>query len=108
MIKQIFGVMKKCFKVLAIPQEYDLKTQAQLVCMLTVVHNFMKLHDPDDPLFKDKNIGSELDLEGDDTTTTQATGSQREPLEAKRVMVHRDKIAHVMWKDYWSKKKNHT
>jgi len=100
--------MKKCFKVLAIPQEYNLKTQAQLVCTLAVVHNFMKLHDPDDPLFKDKNIGSELDSEGDDTAATQATGSQREPLEAKRAMVHRDKITHAMWKDYRSKKKNRT
>jgi len=107
-IKQIFGVMKKRFKVLAIPQEYDLKTQAQLVCALAVVHNFMKLHDPDDPLFKDKNIGLESDLEGDDTATTWATGSQREPLEAKRAMAHRDKITHAMWKDYQSKKKNRT
>jgi len=100
--------MKKRFKVLTISQEYNLKTQAQLMCTLAVVYNFMKLHDPDDPLFKDKNIGSELDSEGDDTTATWATGSQREHPEAKRAMACRDKIAHAMWKDYWSKKKNHT
>jgi len=98
--------MKKRFKVLTIPQEYNLKTQAQLVCALAVVHNFMKLQDPDDPLFKDNTIGSES--EADDTATTQPTGSQRESGESKRAMVRREKIALAMWKDYQSNKKNRT
>ena len=99
MIKRIFGVMKKRFKVLTIPQEYDLKTQAQIVCALGAVHNFMKLHDPDDPLFKDKTIGSES--EEDDTMTTQHAVSEAE---GKRATARRERIALTMWKDYKSKK----
>ena len=65
MIEQIFGVMKKQFKILTLPQEYDLDTQAQIMCVLGVVHNFMKINDPDDPLFKDNTL--ELDLDTGDT-----------------------------------------
>ena len=90
--------MKKHFKVLRIPQEYDLETQAQIVCALAVVHNFMKIHDPDDPLFKDKTIGEGSD--GGNTTTPTRVGSRSEQV---RVAARRDAIAHSMWENYHSK-----
>ena len=72
MIERIFGVMKRCFKILTIPQEYDLYTQAQIVCALAVVHNFMKINDPDDPILTET---LEMDLEIDDNVTTQCAGT---------------------------------
>src|ERR1700731_2614135 len=47
-IERIFGVFKKRFKVLVIPQEYNIKTQAKLVSALAVLHNFIRIHDPED------------------------------------------------------------
>ena len=99
MIKQIFGVMKKCFKVLTLPQEYNLETQAQIVCALGVVNNFMKVNDPDDPLFKDSTL--ELDPDMGDTAANRRAGSR----ERARAAARREKIARDMWKDYRYKKR---
>jgi hypothetical protein len=49
------GVLKRCFKVLTAAQEYPLKNQAHLVSALAVVHNFIRIHDPNDiPLAEDE------------------------------------------------------
>lgn len=42
----MFGILKKCFKVVVTPQEYSLEFQAQLVPALAVIHNFICIHDP--------------------------------------------------------------
>ena len=34
--------------MLVIAQEYEVKAQAQIVSALTVLHNFIQTHDPDD------------------------------------------------------------
>jgi hypothetical protein len=90
--------MKKRFKILTIPQEYDLDTQAQIVCALAVVHNFMKTNDPDDPLWTET---LELDSETDDTVTAQRAGTRGE---RARAAAHREAIALAMWEDYQSKR----
>jgi hypothetical protein len=36
-----FGVAKKQFKVLVLAQELDIKTQAQTIFALAVLHNFI-------------------------------------------------------------------
>lgn len=47
-IERMFGVAKRCFKVLVVAQEYSIQTQAQLVGALAVLHNFIRIHDPTD------------------------------------------------------------
>ena len=98
MIERIFGVLKRCFKVLTLPQEYDLDTQAQIVSMLAVVHNFIKIHNPNDPLFKDKTLG--LDSDTDESDMNQYGRMQQDRFSARR-----EKITLDMWKAYWPKKK---
>jgi len=93
--------MKRRFKILTIPQEYDLRTQAQIMCALAVVHNFLKIHDPDDQLFKDKTLGLDTDTDTDDTVANQRDGTQGE---WDRVGVRRETIALRMWEDYQSRK----
>ena len=44
-IEHTFRVLKKCFKVLLLPQAYPLESQACLVSALAVVHNFILIHD---------------------------------------------------------------
>ena len=65
---------------------------------LAVVHNFMKIHDPEDPLFKDKTLGSDSDT--DESDTNQYGGMQQDRFSARR-----EKIALDMWKAYRPKKK---
>ena len=45
-IEHIFGVLKKCFRVLLLAQEYSFATQAQIIPAFVVSHNFIVLHDP--------------------------------------------------------------
>ena len=47
-IKRIFGVVKWCFKVLVITQEYSPKIQSCLVSRLAALHNFIHAYDPSD------------------------------------------------------------
>ena len=89
--------MKRRFKVLTIPQEYDLSIQAWIVSALAVVHNFMKIQDPNDLLFKDRTLGSESDT--DESMTAQGE------VDWDSVSARRDKIAQDMWKDYQSNRK---
>jgi len=40
-VKQIIGIFKKWFRVMVIPQEYNVYTQAQIVAGLAIIHNFI-------------------------------------------------------------------
>lgn len=62
-IEQIFGVMKKRFRVLLLTQEYSFATQAQIIPALAVLHNFISLHDPGETseLELELEIGSDAD-----------------------------------------------
>jgi hypothetical protein len=93
-IERIFGVFKKRFKVLVVPQEYSLYTQAQIVSALAVLHNFIRIYDPDDLLDDTSNNDEdELDIHG--RLQNQVTAEER-----GRAVVRRDEIAKAMWADY--------
>jgi hypothetical protein len=47
-IKRLFGVVKRRFRILVIPPEYDMKTQARLPAALATLHNFICDHDPEE------------------------------------------------------------
>ena len=65
-IERIFGLFKRHFKVLLVAQEYNLKTQAQLIPALAVIHNFIRIHDPGDlPESEDNYEGGNGDGDGD-------------------------------------------
>lgn len=95
MIERIFGVMKKRFRVLLLPQEYPIETQVQLVSALVVVHNFIRLFDPRDKELNEKDIPRES---SDNTMTdTEYMGSADDRGNASR---RREEIAQAMWRDY--------
>ena len=97
MIKHIFGVLKKHFKVLLLAQEYSFATQAQIVSALAALHNFIITHDP-------KEISTispdevETDSDADNAWSIHQASIPRE--ERIRAAVHRDQIALMMWEDY--------
>ncbi|KAF8591228.1 hypothetical protein K439DRAFT_1328173 [Ramaria rubella] len=45
-VEWIFGVLKRCFRVLVHPLEYSLAIQAHVPAALAAVHNYIRLHDP--------------------------------------------------------------
>lgn len=47
-IEHTFGVFKAHYKILDAGPSYPFKVQAQLVAGLSVVHNFIGIHDPSD------------------------------------------------------------
>jgi hypothetical protein len=47
-IEHIFGLFKRRFRILLLAPEYSLRIQAQLIPALTVLHNFIRIHDPSD------------------------------------------------------------
>jgi len=114
-IERIFGVLKRRFKLSTIAPEYPLKTQAMFVVAEGVLHNFIRVHDPDDDTSNLDNTwmeslqmfggsrayaisnGSEMDEEDiqDGELSSEITSEERE-----RAMKHRDDIAKAMWQQY--------
>ncbi len=92
--------MKRRFKILTIPQEYDLDTQARIVCALAVVHNFATINDPDDPLLTE-TLGPDSEIDDTGADTIQRAGTQGERV---RAAARREAIALAMWEDYRSRR----
>ncbi|KIM59451.1 hypothetical protein SCLCIDRAFT_38540, partial [Scleroderma citrinum Foug A] len=47
-IKQIFGVLKCCFRILLLAPEYNIEIQAHIPAALCTIHNFIRIHDGDE------------------------------------------------------------
>jgi hypothetical protein len=95
--------LKKHFKVLVTTPEYSLKTQAQLVLALIVIHNFIRIFDPEDlPEPDDDNNGPNQGTE--ENTGRLQMGVSVE--EKSRATKFRDEIAKKMWQDYQRWKAN--
>ena len=49
-IERIFGVLKRCFRILLLAPEYNLEIQARIPAALCSIHNFIRTHDASDQL----------------------------------------------------------
>ena len=47
-IEHIFGVLKRRFRILVHPPEYSMDIQARLPPALAALHNFIRIHNPDE------------------------------------------------------------
>ncbi|KAH9012948.1 hypothetical protein EDB83DRAFT_2233525, partial [Lactarius deliciosus] len=86
-----FGITKRRFKVLAIAQEYPLRTQVQLVSALAVLHNFIHIYDPNDVTY---------DAEDRQANTDEPERGAVARDEQRRANDRRERIAKCMWDDY--------
>jgi hypothetical protein len=95
-IERCFGVLKRRFRLLVHPPEYDLDTQARLPPALAALHNFIREHDPDELIdyedINDPQPGARAD-------GSLATGTAR-AAEKAQVNTRRDQIAQNMWAQY--------
>ena len=99
-IERIFGVLKRRFCILVIPPEYSVKVQAQIPSALCAIHNFIKIHDPNDGEMT--NLGnseysSSIPNPGDNGVQQM---NHVEDDVSHNVTVRRDKIAQDMWDSY--------
>lgn len=97
-VGRIFSVFKKRFQIFAKPVDWPVNTQAKLVQALVVVHNVIRLHDPQDDL-SDQAIGAEERISG----ASEDVGELDEELsdaERSAAELFRDKIASDMWDSY--------
>jgi hypothetical protein len=91
-IERIFGVLKRCFRILA---EIDMDLQACIPAALAAIHNFIRVHDPAELT----SLTDEADLEQGFVTGELAAGLMR-AAERRAANVRRDEIADAMWVQY--------
>ena len=48
MVERIFGVTKRRFRLMVATPEYTPEIQARVILALCALHNFVRVHDPDD------------------------------------------------------------
>lgn len=96
-VERIFGVIKKCFHIIQLPPEYSSDIQSRIPPALCLVHNIIRIHDPDDLL-------DYRHMESDEWSAPYYSGtlSDGPPTEAARTRAHTlcDQIAQDMWEDY--------
>ena len=93
--------MKKRFRILLLAPEYkkDKVLQGCIPSALISIHNFIRLHDPDEEKLPGLNTESILPHAGD-TSTPLPTATQSAAAARRDVDNRRDTIAQAMWDSY--------
>lgn len=104
-IERIFGVSKRRFRLMSCSPEYDADTQSKIPAALAVLHNFIRIHDPDDDNDDDNDEHDSGTLSSQQTTPTytlsqESLGGYIDRAERNRAGTRRDEIAERMWVDY--------
>jgi hypothetical protein len=95
-VERIFGVLKRCFRILTHAPEYSLEFQARLLAALAVIHNFILMNDPTEG--EDGDDGIEDPDPGQhpgELAQGPANGAERMCTNQRQ-----DDIASQMWTDY--------
>ncbi|KAH9153700.1 hypothetical protein AeRB84_004095 [Aphanomyces euteiches] len=93
-IERIFGILKKRFPVLCHPVEYDYQFQVDLVLVLCVLHNFIRMHGGFDEF--DQQVQAELDQQNLQPMSPEDRPSENAEPESNEAKIWRDSIAEAM------------
>ena len=77
-IEQIFGVLKRRFRILLIAPEYNLKVQARIPVALSALHNFIRIHDPEEGSVSEDINDHYVSNDTDGNETTSRLGAEAE------------------------------
>ena len=95
-VERIFGILKKRFKIIREANEFPIEAQGRIASAICVVHNFIRIHDPEDlPDPEDEDNNSIIPLNA--SSGGNGTISSRERSAAVK---RRDDIANAMWVQY--------
>jgi hypothetical protein len=100
-IERIFGVLKRRFRILIVPPEINMNSQARLPAALGAIHTFIRLHDLEDIKDFDSPKSTYL-MDSEDAVdhygslaTDHVGNAERNTAEQRR-----DAIADAMWVQY--------
>ncbi|KAG2353211.1 hypothetical protein BDR07DRAFT_1496686 [Suillus spraguei] len=100
-IEHILGVLKKRFRIILLPPEYNSEIQSRIPPALCLIHNIICIQDPDDLLdyhyvesdeWRPRYIGMLPDSPPTEAARTRAHD-------------HRDQLAQAMWVDYLAERR---
>src|ERR1700690_2648143 len=98
-IERIFGVLKQRFRILLLPPSYNLAVQSRIPAALSALHNFIRLHEPDDKPFADDTDTDPFGYQ-DGSDPARNADEELDGLEGGTMGGKRDEIAAAMWTDY--------
>jgi len=98
-IERIFGILKRRFRILLLPPEYALDIQARIPSALSVIHNFITIHDPGESE-PDEADEADVGFGAGDTGVAAAELGAGGPGAQGDAGNLRDNIAEAMWVDY--------
>ena len=99
-IERIFGICKRRFKLMVVAPEYNLQTQAKIPAALAALHNFIRIHDPDDNAQDEDDYEEDHNLRSPVEIHAEHLGGHISQAEKDRASAKRDAIATAMWVDY--------
>ena len=97
-IERIFGILKRRFRILQLPPEYNMDVQAMIPPALAALHNFIREYDPDEIHMYDED--ELLDLHPNLEPVGELGTGRVTPDETVRAKQRRDDIADAMWEQY--------
>jgi DDE superfamily endonuclease len=95
-IEWIFGVVKQRFQLMVAAPEYSLAVQGKIIRAICVLHNFIRVHNPDEDLGV---TDAELSRRTPRRSAADFGGSVSAE-ERTIANVRRDEIAQRMWEQY--------
>ena len=98
-IEQIFGILKRRFRILHLPLEYGMDVQTLIPPALAALHNFIRDYDPEEiHNYDDEALDIQMGLPPEPAGELGAGPATSE--ERARASERRDKIAADMWEQY--------
>jgi hypothetical protein len=102
-IERIFGICKRRFRLMVAAPEYDIHTQSKIPYAMAALHNFIRIHDPDDNATtpNDHTEGSHSQVpQSLHEIDPENLGGNISQAERNGASERRDIIAKAMWEDY--------
>lgn len=94
-MERIFGVVKRRFRLMVAAPEYSLATQTKLIPALCVLHNFIRIYNPDE-IIEPAALSRRQPRRSNEDFSRHEISDQEKAVANER----RDMIAKDMWRQY--------
>ena len=98
-VERIFGIIKKRFRMMRETNEFPMAHQGQIISAVCVLHNFIRIYDPED-LLEEMDEEELLGGGGATDVNRQYRVGDINAAESEEASQRRDEIAQAMWRQY--------